>query len=339
MRIFEIWLSLNKQALLLLGALLPLSLYFAVIPALSKENHQTNLLRRSNRFSFLAQSAEAEKSSENPAAESSAEMEKPASADTDWINKSLDTSDPENPFAENKNDPFGKTGDFGSKADLSGPGTSTGSSSQSKPTPSSGTFTAFNWPVPLSACSQKESDKEKEKEKEKNLAAGKSDEPEKPWLTKYKEGKSLFEQGNYDQSEEVFRQAIKLADEDKAVEPGVVDCFVALSMVKDKQGDVAESERLYEFAMRGIEGVRSSTHPRYGDYLPNLALLYFSHGKNDLARYSLDRLLNIRFSNPGENKEDLASAYEVFSRFLSAVGDPMESEIYSKKAQTLRYGH
>ncbi len=49
----------------------------------------------------------------------------------------------------------------------------------------------------------------------------------------------------------------------------VVDCLIGLAGLYDKRGDVAESERLYELAMRTVEGIKGGDSAAYADRLPS----------------------------------------------------------------------
>ena len=92
--------------------------------------------------------------------------------------------------------------------------------------------------------------------------------------------RALMKEGRLAEAESQWKEAIALAETDKEIDPGVVDCLIGLSGLYDKRGNAAESERLFELAMRTVEGVKGSDSAAYADRLPALAALYRKHGKS-----------------------------------------------------------
>ncbi len=133
-----------------------------------------------------------------------------------------------------------------------------------------------------------------------------------------------------------WKEAISKAESDKQLNPGVVDCLIGLAGLYDKRGDAAESERLYELAMRTVESEKGGDSPAYADRLPNLAILYRKHGKSWHSDLIYQRIIKIRENSAGKNSAATASALELYSRFLSSEGRQAEATKMSEKAHTIR---
>ena len=148
--------------------------------------------------------------------------------------------------------------------------------------------------------------------------------------------RSLMKEGRLSEAESQWKEAIARAETDKELDPGVVDCLIGLSGLYDKRGDVAESERLYEVAMRTVEGVKGGDSAAYADRLPALAALYRKHGKSWHSDLLLLRLIKIRENVSGKNSPEAASALEMYSRFLAQEGRHAEATKMSERAHTIR---
>lgn len=148
--------------------------------------------------------------------------------------------------------------------------------------------------------------------------------------------RALMKEGRLAEAESQWKEAIALAETDKEIDPGVVDCLIGLSGLYDKRGNAAESERLFELAMRTVEGVKGSDSAAYADRLPALAALYRKHGKSWHSELLFQRLIKIRESVSGKNSPEAASALEMYSQFLSSEGRQAEAAKMSEKAHTIR---
>lgn len=138
------------------------------------------------------------------------------------------------------------------------------------------------------------------------------------------------------EAEAQWKEGISRAETDKQMDPGLVDCLIGLAGLYDKRGDVAESERLYELAMRTVEGVKGGDSADYADRLPGLAALYRRHAKSWHADLLFQRLIKIRENTKGKTSAEVATACDLYGRFLSAEGRQAEADKMSEKAHTIR---
>jgi len=148
--------------------------------------------------------------------------------------------------------------------------------------------------------------------------------------------RTAMKEGRESEAESQWKEAIARAETDKEINPGVVDCLIGLAGLYDKRGDVAESERLYELAMRTVEGVNGGDSAAYADRLPSLAALYRKHGKSWHSDLLFQRLIKIREKVSGKNSPEAATALEMYSRFLASEGRQAEATKMSEKAHTIR---
>ncbi|MBC7998484.1 MAG: tetratricopeptide repeat protein [Leptolyngbya sp.] len=123
--------------------------------------------------------------------------------------------------------------------------------------------------------------------------------------------------GRLTEAENTWREAVARAETDKELDPGVVDCLIGLAQVNDKRGNFDESERLYELAMRTVEGTSGGDSAAFADRLPNLALLYRRHSKSQMSEVLLIRLVKIREKTAGRESKLVAQALETYAQFLT----------------------
>jgi tetratricopeptide (TPR) repeat protein len=148
--------------------------------------------------------------------------------------------------------------------------------------------------------------------------------------------RALVKEGRLAEAESQWKEAIARAETDKEIDPGVVDCLIGLAGLYDKRGNAAESERLFELAMRTVEGVKGGDSAAYADRLPALAALYRKHGKSWHSDLLFQRLIKIRENVSGKNSPEAASALEMYSQFLASEGRQAEATKMSEKAHTIR---
>ncbi len=128
------------------------------------------------------------------------------------------------------------------------------------------------------------------------------------------------------QSETLFKQAIQRAESKGMYEPGVINSFCGLAFLYHKKSNSAESERLYEYAMRYLEGISGGRDSaRFADYLPDLAWLYNAHGKPDKAEVLLKSAIAIREKRSGEYSKDLVQSLNDYASFLRKNGRETEA--------------
>jgi hypothetical protein len=127
-------------------------------------------------------------------------------------------------------------------------------------------------------------------------------------------------------SETLFKQAIQKAEAKAMYEPGVINSFCGLSFLYHKKSNNAESERVYEYAMRYLEGVSGGRDSaRFADYLPDLAWLYNAHGKPDKAEVLLKSAISIRERRFGEYSKELERSLDDYANFLRKNGRDTEA--------------
>ncbi len=157
------------------------------------------------------------------------------------------------------------------------------------------------------------------------------------WEKENREAQEFYNNNKYDEAQKHWKNAIDLAEKAQKIDPGVATYLTKLALVQDKLGNPSESERLYELAMRHMEGLVGATNQRFADFLPDLAQLYSDHGKDAQAEELYKKLLNIR--QKGLNKDDpkIADALEIYEKFLRNNNRPDEAQILSEKARSIRY--
>ena len=146
---------------------------------------------------------------------------------------------------------------------------------------------------------------------------------------------SAMEQGDLDRAEANYKSALNMADKSSDIEPGVVNSLCGLSLVNHKRGNFAESERLYELAMRDMEGLVGRTSTRFADWLPDLAWLYNEHGKADKAEVLFKSALQIRTNNLGDNDPTVGTLMGQYAKFLRGNGRETEAIPLELRARTI----
>lgn len=141
--------------------------------------------------------------------------------------------------------------------------------------------------------------------------------------------------GRLAEAENTWREAVARAEADKELDPGVVDCLIGLAQVNDKKGNFDESERLYELAMRTVEGSSSGDSAAFADRLPDLAALYRRHSKSQMSEVLLIRLVKIREKTAGRESKAVAQALEIYAKFLSSEGRGSEAVKLRERAHAI----
>lgn len=163
-----------------------------------------------------------------------------------------------------------------------------------------------------------------------------ADEPPPAWLPLEQQARASLVAGQLDAAEQQYKEALSTAERAGAIEPGLVTCLVGLAYVNDKKGNPQESERLYELAMRNMEGLVGPTNVRFADWLPDLAFLYDSHGKPDKAEVLFKRAWRIKQDTYGGNDVRVAEVLEQYARFLRKNGRQVEAADLETRAHTIR---
>lgn len=156
------------------------------------------------------------------------------------------------------------------------------------------------------------------------------------WQQADANARALMKEERLAEAEAQWKEAIARAETDKQMDPGLVDCLIGLAGLYDKRGDAGESERLYELAMRTVEGVKGGDSAAYADRLPGLAAMYKRHGKSWHSDLLFQRLIKIRENTKGKNSSEVASACDLYGRFLASEGRQAEADKMNEKAHTIR---
>lgn len=150
------------------------------------------------------------------------------------------------------------------------------------------------------------------------------------------EAQQAYDSGNLEEAESKWTEALKQAESSKAVEPGMVTCLCKLALVNDKKHNPFEAERLYELAMRTMEGLAGPNSTRFADWMPDLAWMYLGHGRPDKSEVLFKRALKIKESAYGADDERVAQALDDYARFLRKENRGTEASVLEQRARTIR---
>jgi len=156
------------------------------------------------------------------------------------------------------------------------------------------------------------------------------------WEQLNTEAQSAFNSGDLEGAESKWTEALKQAEASKAVEPGMVTCLCKLALVNDKRKNSFEAERLYELAMRTMEGLAGPNSTRFADWMPDLAWMYQGHGRPDKSEVLFKRALKIKESAYGADDERVAQALDDYARFLRKENRGTEASALEQRAKTIR---
>lgn len=169
------------------------------------------------------------------------------------------------------------------------------------------------------------------------------------WRAIFAQAQQDLSAGNLNEAEEGFRKAETLLEAAKASGPeelksfgfSLIDCLVGVSKVKDRKGDYAESESVYELALETLKKFCDGgwQNQQYADYLLPLAELYDRHGKIDQADGAYKRLVEIRTTVAPKSDSKIIAAYEAYSKFLRAHSRAGEASPLEAKAAQLKYNN
>lgn len=156
------------------------------------------------------------------------------------------------------------------------------------------------------------------------------------WQQLNTEAQSAYNSGDLDDAEAKWNEALKQAETSKAIEPGMVTCLCKLALVNDKRKNTFEAERLYELAMRTMEGLAGPNSTRFADWMPDLAWMYEGHGRPDKSEVLFKRALKIKESAYGADDERVAQALDDYARFLRKENRGTEASVMEQRAKTIR---
>lgn len=156
------------------------------------------------------------------------------------------------------------------------------------------------------------------------------------WRALDLKARSALDEGRYDESERCFKEAVSLAEKKGRYDPGVVNCLVGLSLLNHKRGDFKESERLYEYAMRQVEGLTSRDSLDFIKWLPDLAWLYQQHGRPDQAEMLHKQILKVMQKAHGDTSRKLLPGIDQYADFLHANGRHAEAGMLETRSQEIK---
>lgn len=163
-------------------------------------------------------------------------------------------------------------------------------------------------------------------------AKGTSDE----WYQLDRRARNALKDGMNMQAESLWKQAVGKAEASGKIDPGVVTCLVGLSYLNHLNGNFGESERLYEYAMRDVEGTTGRESSQFIQYIPDLAWLYNEHGKPEKAEVLLKHALKINERAFGPQSSQSAECLEQYGEFLRKLKRNTEARQYDLRAKNIR---
>lgn len=172
---------------------------------------------------------------------------------------------------------------------------------------------------------------------------------EDDWRKVLSDAQKDLGEGNLDSAEEGFRRAERLLEQAKASDStelkkfgfSLIDCLVGIARVKDRKGEIAESEAVYEMAIETLKKFCENgwKNQEYADYLPGIAELYDRHGKAQQADGAFKRLIEIRTTVAPKDDNKIIAAYESYSKFLRAQSRADEAVPLENKVSQMKYGN
>ena len=156
------------------------------------------------------------------------------------------------------------------------------------------------------------------------------------WQEVYDQATEALDRGDLSGAKEKCEAALKLADQAHQMEPGVVTCFTKLALVNERLGNPAEAERLYELAMRTLEGVAGRESVRFADFLPDLGYMYQAHHKPAKGEVLFKKAVEIKAKVLGENDSRVADAWDDYGHFLVKENRNVEAAECAEHAHAIR---
>lgn len=156
------------------------------------------------------------------------------------------------------------------------------------------------------------------------------------WYQLDRKARQALKDGMNGQAESIWKQAVSKAEATGKIDPGVVTCLVGLSYVNHLNGNFGESERLYEYAMRDVEGTTGRESSQFIQYIPDLAWLYNAHGKPDKAEVLLKHALKTNERAFGPHSSQNAECLEQYAEFLRKLKRNTEARQLDVRAKNIR---
>jgi len=142
-------------------------------------------------------------------------------------------------------------------------------------------------------------------------------------------GRSLNDQGEYQEAAEAYRKALNLR-------PGDITIINELGLVLTKAGNYSEAETYYKWALQTKVKVLGSDHPDVATTLNNLAVLYDNQGRYAEAEPLYKQALEIRKKELGPDHPDVATTLNNLAESYCNQGKYIEAEPLIKMALAIR---
>ena len=140
------------------------------------------------------------------------------------------------------------------------------------------------------------------------------------WFQLDQSARKALDSGNFAEAERLWKEALQVSEKETRYEPGVVNCLIGLSLLYHKKGDDGEATRLYELAMRTMEGLFGRQSVNFAKYMPDLALLYHDQGKKDKAEVLFKHHLELHEATHGADAPEIVDSLNHYSKFLKKTG-------------------
>lgn len=155
------------------------------------------------------------------------------------------------------------------------------------------------------------------------------------WRQFEEKAQKAFQLDNDDEADRLWREALKRAEQEHQIHPGIVDCLRGLAALNEKRGNYTEAERLYELAMRDLEAAAGRNSVSFAQYMPDLAWLYLRHGKPDKAEVLFQRALRIKEECLGMEDPGLIPDLSNYAEFLRMSNRLTEANIVEQRARSI----
>ncbi len=139
----------------------------------------------------------------------------------------------------------------------------------------------------------------------------------KSWYQLDQKARKALNDGDISQAEQLWKEACAAAEASNNVYPGVVNCLIGISRLYHDKNNYGESDRVYELAMRNMEGLVGRSAPEYAKQLPDLAWLYLKHNKSDKAEYILKQAVKTNETTYGSKSSQYMESLKEYANFLN----------------------
>jgi len=147
------------------------------------------------------------------------------------------------------------------------------------------------------------------------------------WYQLDQKARKALSEGDTAQAEQLWKEACAAAESSNNVYPGVVNCLIGISRLYHDKNNYGESDRVYELAMRNMEGLVGRSAPDYAKQLPDLAWLYLKHNKPDKAEYILKQAVKTNETAYGSKSNQYKDSLKEYANFLNSQNRSSEASL------------